>query len=90
MVVSVTNTISENNRRTLYDLVAKFSRKDFLRTNPTGRGNSKGVCRPYSLGSDAQEALAYYTLSLQDNLSLEQVGNIKAYMLLQRQYGNIE
>ena len=89
MVVSTANTISENNKRVLYDLVAKFSFKDFLISNPTGRRNSKGNFHPYSLGADAEEALEYYTLSLQGNLTLEQVGNIKAYMLLQRRYGNI-
>ena len=90
MVTAGANSITENNKRTLYDLVAKFSKKDFRAANPTGRRNSKGDFRPYRLGADAEEALGYYTLSLQDDLTMEQIGNIKAYLLLQRKYGNID
>ena len=84
---SVVNTVTERNKQMLYDLVAKFSLKDWAAANMKNKGK---FSRPYSLGYNAEEAHEYYCLSLRDDLTLEQVGNIKAYLMLQRQLGNIE
>lgn len=81
------NTVTERNKRMLYDLTAKFAYRDWAAVNLK---NGKRGNKPYSLGYDTVEALGMYTLSLQDDLPLEQIGIVKAYIMLQRQYGNIE
>lgn len=84
------NTVTERNREMLYELTARFSLKDWAAVNMKN-GKPKGrFSKPYSLGYDAEEAHEYYCLSLQNDLTLEQIGNIKAYLMLQRQLGNIE
>lgn len=90
------NTVTERNKRMLYDLTAKFAHKDWAAVNrKNGRHNRKDNCgraihKPYSMGYETEEALSMYHLALQDDLTLEQIGNIKAYLMLQRQLGNIE
>lgn len=83
------NTITEKNRMRLCDLVAHFSFRDFKMANPTGIRNRKGFFNPYSPSTDTLEALRMYRMSLRDDLTKEQVKEIKAYLLLQRKYGNI-
>ena len=87
---SVVNTVTERNRKMLYDLVAKFSLKDWAAVNMKNGKPKSTNSKPYCLGYNAEEAHEYYCLALQDDLTLEQVGNIKAYLMLQRQLGNIE
>ena len=90
-----TNKVTEGNIRTLYDLVAMFARKDWAQVNLDKSGRRKyrknglPADRPYSLSMDTEVALGVYTLALRDDLTLEQVAHVKAYLLLQRKYGNI-
>lgn len=88
------NTVTKGNRLALYNLVAKFAHRDWAAVNlKNGKGtrkNGERINKPYALGYDTVEALGMYTLALQDDLPLEQVGEIKAYIMLQQQYGNIE
>ena len=81
------NTATKRNKEMLYELTARFSLKDWAAANKNNKGRSS---RPYSLGYETEEALNMYHLALQDDLTLEQIGNIKAYLMLQRQLGNIE
>ena len=85
------NVVTESNKKYLYDLVSKLALRDCRSANQGKRKFDKygnPIHRPYSLAPDTSEAHEYYKKALRDDLTIDEVGSIKAFINLQKVYGN--
>ena len=85
------NVVTDTNKKYLYNLVSKLALRDYRSANQGKRKFDKygnRISRPYSLAHDTSEAHNYYTMALRDDLTIEEVGQVKAFINLQKIYGN--
>ena len=85
------NMVTDTNKKYLYDLVAMLSLRDCKNANQGKRKFDKygnPIHKPYCLAPDTSEAHEYYKKALRDDLTIDEVGSIKAFINLQKVYGN--
>jgi len=77
------NTITEENKRFLYDLVSQLALKDYRQANPNPKmyKNGKTNHKPYSLSIETQNAQEMYTIACQSKHTPEQIETVKAFIL---------
>jgi hypothetical protein len=78
-----TNTITEGNKKFLYDLVSELALKDYKQANPHPKmyKNGKTNHKPYSLSMETQEAHDMYKIACKSEHTAEEVEQVKAYIL---------
>ena len=85
------NVVTESNKEFLYKLVSSLAIRDNVAAQKGNKKRAKDgrlISRPYSLAPDTSEAHDYYKMALRDNLTIDEVGSIKAFINLQKVYGN--
>ena len=86
-----TNVVTNTNKEFLYKLVSSLASRDNVATQKGNKKRGKDgrlIPRPYSLAPDTSEAHEYYKMSLRDDLTIDEIGHIKAFINLQKVYGN--
>ena len=80
------NTVTETNKKFLYDLVAKLSLNDYRQANPNPKMRKNGTynIKPYGTSYDTEQALEVYKMALKPDCTAEEVEHIKAFILREK------
>lgn len=79
------NTITDSNKKFLYDLTAARSMDDFIKTNPDFKPFTKTgkprQAKSYSLSDKTLEALEMYKTAIKKDITEDEIETVKAFIL---------
>lgn len=82
------NTITDANKKFLYDLVAKLSLNDYRQANPNPKMRKNLTYKPYNTSYETKEALEAYKMALKPDCTAEEIEHVKAFILREKLKNN--